>query len=130
MKFMTTSPNQLSLSLIDEWLNEPLSLFTPLFNELNQRLESNTTKAEWFEDDGNYFARLDTPGLTKDDIELEFEDAEVRISIKTKDQTNVLRLRIPDGIIIETAEANLADGVLTLQLPKSPEKQPITIAVE
>lgn len=129
MKLMTTTPNQHSRSLFEDWFNDPFALFEPLFNEP----QSTRLAVEWFENDTDFFARLDAPGLTKQDIELEFEEANLQITVKSKadtEQKKVYKLSIPEDIIIDQAGATLTDGVLTVQLPKSPEKQPITIEVQ
>ena len=129
MKLMTTTHP--SLSLLEDLLREPFEMFSPFFEAAAQNLtQPGLHSAEWFEDNENYYAKIDIPGVTKEQIELEFDEATVKFTISKDDAESRKELRVPEGIEIDKAEATLNNGVLTLQLPKSPEKQPVSIVVE
>jgi HSP20 family protein len=96
------------------------------------------------ETDDAYVLELDLPGVSKDDVNIELRDNEVRITgeIKQRERTGVLRrqtrrlgqfefmIALPDDIDPEKVDATLSDGVLTVRLGKAAASQPRRIEVK
>lgn len=87
-------------------------------------------------DEGNQFkVRMNVPGVTKKDVNLNVTDNSVEISAEHKEESeekknNFLRkersqvsyyrtLPLPDKVVSGKAKAKLTDGVLEIILPKS-----------
>ncbi|MDF1500426.1 MAG: Hsp20/alpha crystallin family protein [Anaerolineales bacterium] len=95
-------------------------------------------------DDEAYEITAEVPGLTADDLKIEIlEDIiTLRAEIETEEgDEHVLlrergpvsferRLRLPDALDIEGAEAKIENGLLWLRLPKAEEARPKTITVK
>ena len=126
MKLMTYHPAE---SIFDSFFRDAFDAFAPILDGVT-RYSRPDYHMEWFKDDTHYYARIDLPGVKKDDLNLEFESDTVTISAKRGDRSYESRLRVPDGIEADGAKAELSDGVLTLTLPKAPEKKPVTIAID
>jgi HSP20 family protein len=92
--------------------------------------------------------RMDVPGMTADDLEIELQEDVLTIRGERKDpwrggETDngtwhrVERafgrwersLRLPAGLDPDAIEANLADGVLTMRIPKPEPLKPRRIAI-
>ena len=111
---------------------DPFETFAPLF-EFSRKRTCNT---EWFEDNSNYYARVELPGIGKDDLSLDFEADLVTFyfnSGKSDENGEMIcherKLRVPEGIDASAIEADLKDGVLTLTMPKAPASKPVKIEI-
>ncbi len=86
----------------------------------------NQPAVDLYEDDHHFFARIELPGVKKDAIDLELENAVLTCSgnytEKTEDaQTDYSFQRsisIPDGVALNRVSADYEDGVLTVKMPK------------
>jgi HSP20 family protein len=90
-----------------------------------------------------YLIEADVPGAAREDLTVEYQDGELVISgdIKEKQRTGVLHRRtrrsghfefragLPKDVEADKIEAKLADGVLTVQVPKSTKSAPKRIAI-
>lgn len=133
-----TNPTTNDLFSTLEWFfNDSLESFSPLFRETRRILSSASTAANpvnWYEDDENFYALVDLPGVKKDALDLEVEDGLLRLSFSrlsgnpAGDKTETT-LRIPEDIDTTAIEAGLEDGVLTVVLPKSEERKPVSVKV-
>lgn len=124
---------------------------TRLFNELFETpQESESTvwspTLDIAETKNGYQVALDLPGLSREDVTLTFEDGMLKISGEralpqhaSDPQYHRLerwqgrffrRLRFGDDINPDGIEAQFADGVLTIFVPKVEERQPRRIAIE
>lgn len=97
------------------------------------------------ETDGAYVARVDLPGLTADDIEVQFEDGVLtvrgeRATRSSEAAEGLIRaerafgqfyraLRLPRGTDGAAVEATFDNGVLTVTVPKAEESRPRQIEV-
>ena len=87
---------------------------------------SNQPAVDFYEDDKNFFVRLELPGVKKDAISLEFENAVLTLSsdhseTKKSEQTSYSFKRsiaLPEGAAPDKVTANLKDGILTVTIPK------------
>jgi HSP20 family protein len=91
-----------------------------------------------------WIVEAEVPGVARDDVNVEVRDAELVISgeIKERERKGVLRRRtrrvgrfeyrvtLPAQVDPERVEAQLADGVLTVTVPKSEQARPRRIEVE
>jgi HSP20 family protein len=95
-------------------------------------------------DDEAYEITAEVPGLTADDLkieilenivtlraELETEDGDKRVLLRERGPVSFeRRLRLPDPLDVDGAEAKLENGLLRLRLPKAEEARPKTITVK
>lgn len=88
-----------------------------------------------YEDEGNYYARLEVPGVKKEDAKIELEDRRLVVSVSRKNTTPEGEVRmemsraltVPEGIEVEKISAKLEDGLLTVTLPKAEARKPRVI---
>jgi HSP20 family protein len=93
------------------------------------------------EEDEAYILSALVPGLKSDDVSIQVLDDVVRIEGEYKqDETQYLMqelphgsftrtLRLPASIEADSVEAKIADGVLTLRLPKAESARPKRIKI-
>jgi HSP20 family protein len=102
---------------------------------------------EMFEQDGELIVRADLPGLTKDDVNVEIDNAAITIEGERHGERNenrdgfyrsersygkfYRRLPLPDGVESENANATFRDGVLeiTMDVPKRTESKPRKVSI-
>jgi HSP20 family protein len=99
-------------------------------------------QVEMFERNNQLVLRADLPGLTKDDVNVEFSDEGITIEGERKNEHEeegegyfrsersygkfFRRIPVPDGVDFENAKATFRDGVLevTMPAPKRAERKP------
>ncbi len=128
----------------DRWFRSPASGFGRLF-ELAERLAETPSTgfgagADLYEDDDHYYARLELPGVRKDDLQVELHDHLLSVVYEraSRDQSEDGRelasykrvVTVPDGVDADKVGAKLEDGILTVTLPKSEARKPRQITVE
>ena len=94
--------------------------------------------ADLYEDDKNYYTRVELPGAKRKDVKVELENSILTITYERvaegeeEAETVAYRrsLRVPDGVSGDRVSATLKDGVLTVTLPRAEEKKPVEIAIE
>lgn len=120
------------------------SIFNDFFdNDWVAKVNTSTPAINVIEDENAYKVEVAAPGMTKDDFNIHLdEDNELVISMekkseneqKSKDNKKYLRrefsyskfqqsLVLPDNVDKEKISASVADGVLTLELPKMTQDQ-------
>jgi HSP20 family protein len=94
------------------------------------------------EEDEAYVLSALVPGLKAEDLNIQVLEDVLRIEgeYKSDQQSYLVRelpngsfsrtLRLPDAIDSERVEANIADGVLTLTLPKAESARPKKISIK
>ena len=98
------------------------------------------------EEESRYLLRADLPGMTKEDLQITFQDGVLAIEGERKQETKsensrtycrerfegrfARNLRLPDNVEVEQIQATMKDGVLELVLPFTPEAQPKKIEVK
>lgn len=130
----------------NEWesiFGDSFRAFAPLLRAAHTPRATATSRpdyagAAWFEDAANYYARVDVPGVKRENLHLDVEDGFLRLrheQEKTGDGAVVSSsrfeqvLRCPDGIRADAIEARLSDGVLELTLPKEESRKPVSITI-
>ncbi len=131
-----------TLTRFDSWFGDTWNDIHPL----TQFLEGLGTRApaawrptvEFYEDEENYHAQFEVPGVKKDEIDIELENAVLTISAKREEQGDEGRqsrfaftrsVNVPDGIDADKVKAHLEDGILTVTMPKQEGRKPRAIQV-
>jgi HSP20 family protein len=99
-------------------------------------------RVDVFENEAELLLVADLPGVTKDAVEVKFDDGELSIAAKRGTQVEGTLLRreteardyhrlfsLPDGIDVEKVSAELDAGVLRVHLPKAAQKRARRIEV-
>lgn len=97
------------------------------------------------EDERSVIVRASLPGFRREDVSIEVHEGVLTISARRReeqehkgerfyrkerrDSSLSRRVALPDSVAEHGAEATLADGVLTLRLPKLEKEQPRKIAI-
>ena len=94
-------------------------------------------RLDMHQDGDNYFVSAELPGVTKEDINIELDNAVLTISGSRKQKngeseatTEFSRsLTVGEDVAGDKVQAKLENGILTVTLPKREERKPRTIAV-
>jgi HSP20 family protein len=97
------------------------------------------------ETDSHYVLRADLPGLTKDDVKIELDENVLTVSGERKTDEERSEggfhrieraygsfsrsLTLPAGVDAEQIDANYADGVLEVRIPKPVQKVPHRVSI-
>ena len=114
--------------------------------------QPNTQKNNWHpaadvhETENAYTLLLDLPGLAKKDIQISYKDKVLNISGERAQESQVegatyfrtervagsfhRSFRLPKPIQVENIVANFKNGVLSIEIPKSEEVQPVQIEIK
>lgn len=129
----------------DGFFGDPFRFFEPLFHAassgsrggaFSQRASSGV---EWYEDEQNFHARIEVPGVKREQLNLDAEEGILRLSVGGAGQAEAGEggqsarseyvLRCPEGVRFEAISARLADGILELTLPKEEVRKPVSIDI-
>jgi len=121
-------------------------VFDEAWNESNTRFSSNWMPIDVTETEAGYRVVADLPGLSVDDINVNFHDGVLTISgevqeTQTEDGNNILvrersfgqfsrRINLPMSVDVDSIDASYDNGVLTLTLPKAESAKPRQIQVK
>lgn len=134
-------------------LNQTLRTFDQMLdgfyrtNEDMQQAKSVLRPAmDIIETEENYTLRVDLPGLSPEDVNVEIEDSVLTISGEVNSSEEVegeryhyrerrygafeRSVRLGDQLDVSNVDATFDNGVLTIVLPKLPEAQPQRIKVQ
>ncbi len=116
-----------------------LERFGGLFDDLfSPDSGSHQPAADLYEDDSNFYARFELPGVKKDAIDVELENSVLTISSnQTEEIEDVTRaycfqrsVSVPDGVALEKVSASYQDGILTVTMPMNGARKPHHISVK
>ncbi len=98
------------------------------------------------ETEDHFVLRADLPGMSEDDVKIEFEDGTLTVSGERRDEHKEeaegyyrferafggfsRSLTLPDGIDPAKVAASFEDGVLEVRIPKPEERQPHRVQIE
>lgn len=135
----------------EPWGKDPLEEFQSLWRDMGRLLERGSGPAwgggvawvpavEEDETDDAYEVRAELPGIPRENISVEIDEHELRISgeLDEEQRERVLTRRsgrffyrtpLPAGTDPARAEADLTDGILLIRLPKAepPQRRRLTI---
>ena len=124
---------------------DPFSEFAQLWNRM---FESGETGPDtWIpavqtdETDDAYVVRAELPGMKPEDVSVELRGNELRVTgeVKEEDAGKALRSRhgrfayrttLPADADADKIDAQLADGILTVRMPKAPQAQSRKIEIK
>ncbi|MFP4166370.1 MAG: Hsp20/alpha crystallin family protein [Opitutales bacterium] len=126
--------------------NRLFDLDSPAFERFGSLFDDFLTGAtglgqpavDLYEDEQNYYARMELPGVKKDDIDLELENAVLTVKSAKEEKSEQgehsfsfqRSISIPDGVALDKVSASLEDGILTVTMPKSEERKARQIEVK
>jgi HSP20 family protein len=132
------------LSSLNEF-NRFLGTLFPAVSRADTAFDSLLGNARWagspaadlYEDDGHYYVKLELPGVKKEDVQVEIENAVLTVTAKRATATKEgetsaefsRSLTVPEGVDNAKIQAAYENGVLTLTLPKTEARQPRRIDV-
>ncbi len=146
-----TLPAVRSSGPVGNW--DPFREFDDLYRQMGRWLNSvagwTGDERTWSplgdvtETDDAYLVEVDLPGVKRDDITVDLAGSELTITgeLKEKERQGLFRHRtrrtgqfsyqvtLPRDVDADKIKANLADGVLTVRIPKSDAVKPRRIAV-
>lgn len=119
------------------------TLLDRFFSDSHLVYNSGHPKVDILEDDNQYLIKADLPGFTDKDIDVKVDGDLLTISSKEKEaednQGYIIRERgarnfsrsftLPKDVDTDNIKALVKNGILTLELPKSPEVKPRSIEV-
>ena len=128
---------------------DPFGEFTQLWNRMGQLFESGgqgvpqgwMPVVETEETDDAYVVRAELPGMKSDDVNIELRGNELRITGEVSEEKSGATLRrrrgkfayrttLPADADTEKTDAQLADGILSVRLPKKTEAQSRKIEIK
>ncbi len=112
--------------------------FGSLFDDVFGDAAPGEPGVDVFEDGNNYYARLELPGMKKDQINVELENAVLTVSGTSREETGDRKesfsfnrsVSVPDEVDLGKVRAGYEDGVLTVTMPKKEARKPKQIAVK
>ena len=119
---------------------------TPMLDKANLPQGVWSPQVEMFERDNQLVLRADLPGLTKDDVNVEFTDDGITIEGERKNENEergegyyrsersygsfYRRIPVPEGVRAEDAEATFENGVLEIIMPTAKREPSKTRRIE
>jgi HSP20 family protein len=118
---------------------DPFGEFSQLWNRMAQPFgrggpEGWIPAVETEETDDAYVIRAELPGMKRDNVDIELRGSELRITGEVSEDSSGKTLRhrqgkfayrttLPADANADQADAQLADGILTVRLPKATQAQ-------
>jgi HSP20 family protein len=132
---------------------DPFPEFAQMWNRMAQFFESSGAggpdawmpAVETDETDDAYLVRAELPGMKRDDVDIELRGNELRITGEVKEEEKeagegkplrrrhgkfAYRTTLPADADAEKIDAQLADGILTVRLPKAAQARSRRIEIQ
>ncbi|MGF1452968.1 MAG: Hsp20/alpha crystallin family protein [Opitutales bacterium] len=135
----------MNLIKYDDFFNDPIAEMDRFLNRaFGGRVPSvfNAENAQSFrmdvyDDEHNYYVVAELPGVTRDDVNVQLENAVLTISGERKEQEGEQEhtykfsrtVTVSDDVDPEKVSAKLEDGLLRVTLPKAESRKPKAITV-
>ena len=120
-------------------------LFSSLFESRGREVQRWVPAMDLVESDDHFLLKADLPGLSEDDVAIEFQDGVLTISgsreaERERKEQGWYRLErsygsfsrsltLPDGVDADKVEAKFDRGVLEVRIPKPEESKPRRIEI-
>jgi len=120
----------------DAFFPDPFAAFAPFFAASERSRSRGQSDVSWFENDESYVARVEVPGIARDQLEIASEEGVVRLAVSRRGESengterSELTLRTPDGVDFSRVRARLENGILELTFPKAEERKPVTVEIQ
>lgn len=127
---------------LDPWARDPFELLESAFGGTAESFG----RADLSETDSSYELQVDLPGLTRDDVDIEYSNGALVVSGERRDEREDERkgyylsertyggfrrvFRVPESVDHEKIAAHFNDGVLTVELPKTEQAQQSSRRIE
>lgn len=114
----------------------PKFMFTDLFKDLNSTWTASThdyDNAIVHRHEDSYEMKLAVPGLSKEDLKVEIDPSELRMTIEYAGEatdfvdTFKRAYTLPTDVNIEAIKADVVNGVLSLEMPKGKKTNKMTL---
>eukprot|EP00246_Nothoceros_aenigmaticus_P003070 TRINITY_DN139_c0_g1_i4.p2 TRINITY_DN139_c0_g1~~TRINITY_DN139_c0_g1_i4.p2 ORF type:complete len:161 (+),score=29.98 TRINITY_DN139_c0_g1_i4:334-816(+) len=150
--FFTTSGSEIRRGPFGESFWDPFESFTlaertPARSLARDASAVVSTKVDWVETLEAHIFKAELPGLKKEEVKVDIEDGNVlKISgERSKEEVTktdkwhrvershgqfLRKFRLPKDVQLDQVAANVQNGVLTVQIPKVPEKKPEVRSVD
>jgi len=99
--------------------------------------DQSAIAADLYEDNDNYYARVELPGVKKKEVDVSLDERLLTIGYERKSEGDSAEslsghrsLTVPEGVDADKVSAKLEDGVLTVTLPKAEQVKPREIKVK
>ena len=133
---------------------DPFREFEDLYTQMGRWMDSAFGRldqptawaplADLSESEDAYLVEVDLPGVKRDDVTIDLVGNELVVTgeLKQRERQGLLRHRtrrtgefsyrvtLPDSVDADKVEASLAEGVLTIRVPKSEAVKPRRIAIK
>jgi HSP20 family protein len=131
-----------SYNSLGRW--DPFREFEDLFTQLGRYSQDTWAPlADVTETENGYLVELDVPGVKREDITVDLNGTDLSVTgeLKERERTGLFRhrtrrtgkfsyrLTLPRNLDSEKVEAKLADGVLTVEVPKKDAAKPRRIEI-
>lgn len=111
--------------------------FPNLISKANRQGSGGGLPINLYEDSDAYYLMAELPGVKREDIDLQLENAILTIDAKRVDPVGAdvqhvsftRSITIGDDVNSETVTAKLEEGILRVTLPKTEERKPKSIAI-
>nr|WP_260859677.1 Hsp20/alpha crystallin family protein [Streptomyces cupreus] len=143
------TPEQGRRPFWEPWEWNPFTEFENLWRDMSRTFERGAgpvwgsgwvPAVEEDETDDAYVVRAELPGIPRENVSVDVDAHELRISgeLTEEQQGRVLsrragrffyRTSLPSGVDSEKAEAEMTNGILTVRLPKSGESKRRSISI-
>ena len=139
MKLVRYPHSNSLFSDFDSLFADHFRAFSPL---LRSTLRSSTSApysgVEWYENEESYVARVELPGVKKENLKLELDDGLLRLAFERRrglDEAGSFEkreqvLRVPETVYPDGISASLENGILELTLAKADEAKPVRIEIK
>ncbi len=129
-------PDLSSSSDVDRWMRDFFLGVDP-FDSFRSSRSRSSLVADLYEEPDAYHVVLELPGVAKEDVSVELENAVLRVSGKHTDSSDDSErsyefqrsLAVPENVNGDSVSAALTDGLLHVTLPKREESKPRSISV-
>jgi HSP20 family protein len=101
----------------------------PLAREKEKEAEATLAPVDVFENDKEFILVADLPGVPQGGADVTLERNRLIVQAASHGRRYRRELIVPQTVDGEGVEAEMKAGVLTVHLPKRPERQPKQIAV-